>query len=112
MVADQIKDITQAYRIAFWIGDSDDIKRANFLSDTLPELLEICEKYLERANTQFAAGDELTYADLSISVIIERFRENVSNHLERFPRLKRIDDFVNANPNIVAWRAKRPVTSY
>ena len=115
MIVDQMTDMAQAYRVAYYLEPNEELKKQKvekFYNETVPQHLEILEKWLEKKNTSFAAGDELTYADLAISATLDRFRDHITAHIEKFPRVKSIDDQVNSHPKIAEWRAKRPITPF
>ena len=115
MFVDQLSELSQAYIIAHYLETDPEIRRKNdakFCKETVPQHLEILEKNLVKNRTKFLAGDDLTYADLDLAVHLDRFRDNISQHIEKFPNVKRIDDYVNALPQIAARRANRPVTSF
>ena len=113
MIVDQLTDLSNLYRAAYYLEPDLDIKKekvAKFYSESVPQHLELIDKLVAKNNTKFVAGDEMTYADLCLSVTLDRFRDNISAHIEKFTNVKRIDDLVNNHPKIAAWREKRPVT--
>ncbi len=84
--------------------------REKLYATAIPQNLDFLERLLEKSNTQFFAGDELTYADLSVMNALERLGDKKEAMLESRPKIKAIDDKVRSHAKIAEWLEKRPKT--
>ena len=82
------------------------------LTKVLPENIAYLEALLAKWNTPYAAGNELTWADLSIVNAIDRIKDKKDIFLEKAPLLKALDEKVRSLAKVAEWLEKRPVTDF
>lgn len=84
--------------------------REKLYSTSLPQNLDLLEGLLQKSNTKYFAGDELTYADLSVMNALERLGDKKDALLETRPLIKAVDEKVRSHAKIAEWLEKRPKT--
>jgi glutathione S-transferase len=70
------------------------------------------ESKLSSTNSGFLVGSKVTWADLYLSSILDNLGNRTNSVLDKFNRIKRLDQRVKSIPNIAKWLSKRPVTEF
>ena len=89
------------------------VKIERFDNDILPNTFQLLENLLTKQNTQFFAGDQITYVDLNVAICVDRFLEKLGKNVYiKYPNIMDVAEKVNNLPKISEWRAKRPETPF
>ena len=113
-VIDQLHDLQVHFRAANYEPDEDfkKVKIERFNNESLPNTFQLLERLIEKQNTPFFAGDEVTYVDLNVAIFVDRFQEKLGDVQEKYPNTFSVVEKVNNLPRIAEWRAKRPETPF
>jgi len=97
--------------------ETDEGKKAaakqKFIEEQLPVSLDNLEKLLRenKSGDDFLVGDELTWADLGLLVLIDWLKVfGADAEIGKRPKLDALRNRVEAVPKIAEWLAKRPKT--
>ena len=115
MLVEQLMDLTSAaYGIIYETDEEQKKKRIEKIAkEQLPNNIELLEKFLQKQNTGFLVGSELTLADLALVVTLERVVDyGLDELLEKSPLVKALNEKVRAHPRIADWIAKRPASDW
>jgi len=104
--------------LAFFM-EKDEAKKAEakkkFVEEQLPASLTMLEALLVANNggTGYFVGNELTWADIAfINFVQWTAMGGATNPLEKFAKLRALDEKVRKLPKIAAWIEKRPKTEF
>ncbi len=87
-------------------------ERERLFNQTWSRNLPFFETKLNSTNSGFLVGSKVTWADLYLSSILDNLGNRTNRVLEKFNRIKRLDQRIKSIPNIAKWLVKRPVTEF
>jgi glutathione S-transferase len=86
--------------------------KERLFNETWSRNLAFFESRLNLTNTGFLIGSKITWADLYLSSVLDNLGNRTNSVLEKFNRVKRLDQRVKAIPNVNRWLKQRPVTEF
>ena len=96
------------------LRETDPTKKAELekkiFEEVWPQNLKIFESYITK-NNGWLVGNDMTWADLYVTIVFGWMGEKKDSALEHFPQCKALADKVNGHPKIAEWIKTRPVTA-
>ena len=108
---DQLNDIFTEYSKEF--RESDPVKKAEIEKkidlEIWPNTLKVFEEAIAK-NNGWLVGHSMTYADMYLTVVLERLGNKRDATLAKYPNCKALAEKVSGNPKIAEWIKRRPTT--
>ena len=98
MYGEQLGDLFNA-----WKNATDNKHPETVYTDVYPQNLVFFEKRLVATGNGLLAGDEVTWADIYLSQMIDFIADKRDQVLKAFPRVRELDDRIRSHPNIKAY---------
>jgi len=109
-VVDAVVDLQNAAYTVFFEKDEKEKaeKTKKVFGETLPTGLKNLEKCLVRRGGKHFVGNDFTWADLSLVMLVDFLANQNDNILESLPKLSELVERTRAVPNIKKWLKERP----
>jgi len=122
-IEETIRDLAEAAGQAKW--EKDEARKATMIEkvkkETGPRVFAYLEKTIQSNDGKHLVGDSVTYVDILLAVIVDALRKGkkvpptqaeIDEKKKKFPGVHAVVEGIFNNPEIKAYLAKRPESSF